>query len=392
MATDMPSDPPSKHHKNPHQADRILRAGHGSEEERLEFVSLRPPRKDNYLLHFALFVATIITTTHAGLMYVSTGGPSIWIGIIDLGPDVPMPLLFEPYTGFDPGGIALHEPWRGLYFSATLMFILLCHEMGHYVAARIHKVDVSLPYFIPLPFLGLGTFGALISMREKVKNRNALMDIGAAGPLAGLVVTVPLLILGLWLSDVNLVPPGAPAMSEGNSIFYLGLKYLVKGELLPWGGRDVFLHPIAWAAWCGLLVTMINLIPVWQLDGGHVAFAYFGSRYEWASRWFHKLLPAVGVSVIVYVFIDSLYTVAPVPSGVPPLWLNTWGDALTNAVSASLPWFVWPILLLVMLRRSGGRYHPPVDLEPLSKGRRAVGLLMIIVFFLIFMPIPLRMG
>lgn len=382
--------PPSKHHANPHKPDGRLRAGHA--DARLELEPPLGPTKNNYLLHFLLFVATVITTTHAGLMYVSTGmEPSIWIGIIDLGPDMPV-VLFEPWTGFDPGGIALLEPWRGLYFSATLMFILLCHEMGHYIAARIHKVDVSLPYFIPLPFLGLGTLGAVISMREKIKDRNALMDIGAAGPLAGLVVTVPLLIYGLWLSDVSVVPPGTHAMSEGNSIFYLGLKYLVKGELLPWGGRDVFLHPIAWAAWCGLLVTMINLIPVWQLDGGHVAFSYFGSRYEWASRWFHRVLPVVGLGVVVYVFIDSLYAVAPVPSGVPPLWLNTWDDALTSAVGAALPWFIWPALLLLMLRRSGGRYHPPVNLAPLSRGRRAVGILVMIIFVLIFMPIPLRVG
>jgi membrane-associated protease RseP (regulator of RpoE activity) len=388
----MPPYPPSTHHPNPHKDREPLREGHGVEEEPPELEPPASPRGNKYLLHFGLFVATLITTTYAGLMYVSTGAPSIWMGIIDLGPDVPMPLLYEPFTGFDPGGLSLYEPWNGLYFSATLMFILLCHEMGHYVAARIHKVDVSLPFFIPFPFGGLGTFGAVISMREQIKNRNALMDIGAAGPLAGLVVTVPLLAYGLWLSDVSLVPPGAVAMSEGNSIFYLGLKYLVKGELLPWGGRDVFLHPIAWAAWCGLLITMINLIPVWQLDGGHVAFAYFGSRYEWASRWFHKLLPVVGISVVVYVFVDSYFAVAPVAAGVPPLWLNTWYAAITNAVSAAFPWFLWPALLLFMLRRSGGRYHPPVDLAPLSGGRRAVGLLVMIVFVLIFMPIPLRVG
>ncbi len=186
----MPPYPPSKHHPNPHKDREPQRAGHGAEENVPEFGPPSKLRKNNYLLHLALFVATLITTTFAGLTYVSTGPPSIWIGVIDLGPGMPL-LLFEPYTGFDPGGLSLLEPWRGLYFSATLMFILLCHEMGHYIAARIHKVDVSLPFFIPLPFVGLGTFGALISMRERVKNRNALMDIGAAGPLAGLVVTLP---------------------------------------------------------------------------------------------------------------------------------------------------------------------------------------------------------
>ncbi len=380
--------PPSKHHANPHKAGEPLRATQDDEPLDMDFV--RPPGKNNYWLHLALFVATIITTTSAGLLYVSTGGPSIWIGVIDLGPGMPV-LLMEPYTGFDPGGYAWHEPWRGLYFAVPLLFILLCHEFGHYIAARIHKVDVSLPYFIPLPFVGLGTFGAVIAMRDKIKNRNALMDIGAAGPLAGLVVTIPVILYGLWLSDVGVVPPGY-GTSEGNSILYLGLKYLVKGELLPLGGRDVFLHPIAWAGWAGLLVTMINLIPVWQLDGGHVAFSYFGSRYEWASRWFHKVLPVLGTGMFLYVFIDSYFNLARMPYGAPPLWLNTWTEAATYAFGASFFWFLWWFLLRVFIRRSGGRYHPPVDLEPLSRGRRMVGLVVMVVFVLIFMPIPLRMG
>jgi len=390
MATDMPPHPPSKHHPDPHKTDLSLRGGHGAEEEPLVLEPPQGPRKNNYLLHLGLFVATIISTTIAGLWMSNTGAPSIWIGVIDLGPGMPV-LLFEPYTGFDPGGVAWHEPWRGLYFSVTIMFILTCHEMGHYIAARIHKVDVSLPFFIPFPSPLIGTLGAVISMRERIKNRNALMDIGAAGPLAGLVVTIPLLAFGLWLSDVVVIAPENAGLSEGNSIFYLGLKYLVKGELLPWGGRDVFLHPIAWAAWVGLLVTMINLIPVWQLDGGHVAFAYFGRRYEWASRWFHNLLLVLAVGVLAYVFFDSWHSVAPVPYGVPPLWRNTWSEALSNAVSAAFPWLLWWFMLRFFMRRSG-RYRPPADLEPLSGGRRVVGLVVMVVFVLIFMPIPLRMG
>jgi len=351
------------------------------------------PVGHNYLLHLGLFVATCITTTHAGLLFVSTGQPSIWMGFIDLGPEVPLPFMWELTTGFDPGGIALFEPWRGLYFSVPLMFILLCHEMGHFIAARRHRVDVSLPYFIPLPMVGLGTFGAVISMREKIKSRNALMDIGAAGPLAGLVVTVPLLMLGLWLSDVEVVKPGMASMTEGNSIFYLGLKYLMKGEILPGGGRDVFLHPIAWAAWCGLLVTMINLIPIGQLDGGHVSFAYFGPRYQSASLWFFRVLPAVGLGVFVAVSWDAWHAVAAVPEGYYAIWSNTWGDALFIGFYAALPWLVWPTMLyFLMLRRSRGQHHPPLDLDPLSPVRRAIGILVMIVFVLIFMPIPLRMS
>ena len=350
------------------------------------------PPKHNYPRHLLLFLATCVTTTWAGLMWTGPEAVS----------------FLEGAAGLEPGGIDFTHWWRGLAFAATLLGILMTHEMGHFIAARRHGVDVSLPYFIPFPS-AFGTFGAVISMREKVRSRDALMDIGAAGPLAGLVVAIPLLIIGLALSDVHTLPVGVPAGTEGNSILYLGLKLIVTGEILPSGGRDVFLHPIALAAWVGLLVTMINLIPVGQLDGGHVAFAFFGQRYEWASRWFHRLLPVVGLAVFVTVFIIALDRIAPVdggeiriwaggsgellgPEGRLPIWLNTPWDAVVSAFGAALPWFFWPALLHLLQWMSGGLSHPEVGDQPLSRTRAAVGILVMVVFVLIFTPIPWLAG
>jgi membrane-associated protease RseP (regulator of RpoE activity) len=334
------------------------------------------PAQHRYWLHAVLFLVTCVTTTWAGLLYVGPEAAEFLMG----------------GEGLEPGGIDVEHWWRGFAFSGTLLGILLTHEMGHFIAARRHHVDVSLPYFIPLP-VGLGTLGAVIAMREKIRARNALMDVGAAGPLAGLVVAIPLLVIGLVLSDVEIIPLGEPVFSEGNSLLYLGLKLAVFGEVLPRGGRDVFLHPMAFAAWCGLLVTMINLIPVGQLDGGHVAFAFFGDRYEWASRWFHRLLPVVGVGVAIWVFWTALHTVTPPPEDAPALWLKTPGEALGAALEAAAPWFIWPLMLLLL--RGGGRKgqsHPDVGLEPLGRGRRAVGILVMIIFILILTPVPMRTG
>jgi membrane-associated protease RseP (regulator of RpoE activity) len=177
-------------------------------------------------LHVLLFAATLLTTTAQGAIYVHGDG------------------MF-------PIG-------DGLPYSLPLMAILVCHELGHYFAARAHGVRASLPYFVPLPpGVGmLGTMGAVI-LQGGTTDRRKLIDIGAAGPLAGLAVAIPVLIVGLSLSEVR--PLVGLGMQEGNSILYALLKFAVKGEWLPGGGRDVMLHPTAWAGWAGLLVTMLNL-------------------------------------------------------------------------------------------------------------------------------------
>ncbi|HET9627624.1 MAG TPA: site-2 protease family protein [Kofleriaceae bacterium] len=264
----------------------------------------------------------------------------------------------------------------GPFFAATLMAILACHEAGHYLVGRYHKVDASLPYFIPLPpDMTLGTLGAVIKMKHPIADRNVLFDVGAAGPIAGLVVAIPLLVIGLHLSALA---PNAPGDSlEGNSILYVALKYAVFGRYLPGGGVDVHLHPMASAGWVGLLITMINLMPIGQLDGGHIACAALGARHEtWSAR-LHVALPAIGVLTA-----GVMLAVARA-SGLG------WLAALAYARSGLVPWLVWSVMLWWM-RRQGGEYHPAVGDGALSPWRRRGALAMLVVFLLIATPVPFR--
>jgi membrane-associated protease RseP (regulator of RpoE activity) len=297
-----------------------------------------------------LFLLTVGTTTATGALFVH-------------------PASFFPLTD-------------GLSFSVPLLAILLCHEFGHYFAARYHGVPASLPYFIPLPpGLGLfGTMGAVIS-QEGTTDRRKLIDIGAAGPLAGLVVAIPVLVYGLTLSEVK--PLVGLAQQEGNSLLYAGLKYLTKGAFLPGGGRDVILHPTAFAGWAGLFVTMLNLLPVGQLDGGHVATAYFGNRYRRAARIVHQALPWLSLVAFGWIYrkVQMQAAESPLPYDI---------SALEIAITSAMPWMVWFFLLWVLGRLARGLDHPPVDdYTPLPRSRSALFWLVAVVFALIFMPVPL---
>jgi membrane-associated protease RseP (regulator of RpoE activity) len=264
----------------------------------------------------------------------------------------------------------------GPYFAATLMGILLFHEAGHYFVGRYHGVDASLPYFIPLPpSMTLGTLGAVIKMKHPIADRNVLFDVGAAGPIAGLVVALPLLVIGLTMSSLG---PNAPGDAlEGNSILYVALKYAVFGRYLPGGGIDVHLHPMASAGWVGLLITMINLMPIGQLDGGHIACAALGARHEaWSAR-LHIALPAIGVITAGVMVVIARAT---------GLGL---GDAVWYAKSGLIPWLVWTAMLAWM-RHQGGEYHPPVGEARLSPWRRRGAIAMLVVFLLIATPVPFR--
>lgn len=263
----------------------------------------------------------------------------------------------------------------GMPFAIALMAILVCHEFGHYLAGRFHKTAVTLPFFIPFPFSYFGTMGAFIQLKEPPKNRRILLDIGLAGPLAGLLIAIPVLLLGLYLSPVERMPIVLPAgqIFEGNSILYLLLKFIVKGQLLPqpftfaglnpifyWiryfftggplpaGGLDVTLHPIAWAGWAGLLVTSLNLIPAGQLDGGHIIYVLLG-------KYTNRLLPIILGALVLLGFVWS-------------------------------GWWLWAALIFLL-----GRYHAePLDqITQLDPKRQAMALVGIIVFILVFMPVPL---
>jgi len=268
---------------------------------------------------------------------------------------------------------------QGLAFAATLMAILSVHELGHYVVGRYHKVDASLPFFIPLPpKITLGTLGAIIRMKNPIEDPNQLLDVGAAGPLAGLALAIPLLVIGLSLSSVGHVHVDADTIQEGNSILYGVAKLIMFGRWLPSHGDDVNLHPIAFAAWMGLLVTMINLIPIGQLDGGHIARALLGDRHEKFSARLHVALPLVGALVAAFLFAQAKRLDAETI------------DAAWYAFDGAIPWLVWSIMLAVMRRMGGGVYHPPVGDRPLTTSRRVVALLTLVLWALIFTPIPTR--
>lgn len=256
-------------------------------------------------------------------------------------------------------GAILHNVPNAWTFAVPLMAILLAHELGHYVAARMHRVPASLPYFIPLPSLSpFGTMGAIISMPGRIRSRNALLDIGAAGPLAGMAVAIPVLVVGLAQSEVREL--SGPALQEGNSLLYLLLKRLVVGPIPP--GHDVWISPAAFAGWAGLLVTALNLLPIGQLDGGHVAYALLGPRQNTVARVLHWSLPVV--------FLYNLWTFGQVEPG--------------------LVWLVWFVLLFALRRLSGGE-HPPTEPGELSPARRAVAIGCVVLFVLVFMPTPLRL-
>lgn len=243
----------------------------------------------------------------------------------------------------------LRNPLIGWPFALSLMAILGVHELSHYFVSRRLGVSVSLPYFIPLPVGPFGTMGAFINMRTPPPNRRAALLIGMAGPLGGLVVAIPVLLLGLSLSTVEPLPVGQPFMMEGNSLLYALVKVLVFGRFLPSGGWDVFLHPVAFAGWAGLLVTGLNLIPAGQLDGGHIVASALGDR----ARTLTMVLTG-GLALMGF------------------LWQG---------------WFLWALLLFFLGRR---RAVPLDDVTPLGPWEKTLAVAMMVVFVLVFTPIPLE--
>lgn len=270
--------------------------------------------------------------------------------------------------------ISLAELAAGWVFSLPLMAILLAHEFGHFFAGVVHRVDVSPPYFIPVPFFLLGTMGAVIQIRERIRSRNALLDIGAAGPLAGLVVAIPVTMYGIDTSPVEPLPEG-PYILEGRSLLYLAMLHGLKGSIPD--GYDIMLSPTALAGWAGLLVTLINLLPFGQLDGGHIAYALVGPRQNQFSRKVLRLLPILAVVV------SAAYGISSYLGGIR-------GDRLVADAAAGMHWLVWAAVLW-LLTRATGPGHPPTEDTELSPGRRAVGWFTLALFIVLFMPSWIRM-
>ncbi len=285
--------------------------------------------------------------------------------------------LSTTFVGAAMAGVNLLETGdfaAGAPFSIPLMAILLAHEFGHYIAAKRHGVPSSPPYFIPMPIFLLGTMGAFIVMRGRIKRRDALLDVGAAGPLAGLAVALPILVYGFQQSPVEPLPTDAPYLVEGRSLLYVALLFLTKGPIPE--GHDIMLTPTAFAGWAGLLVTMINLLPVGQLDGGHVAYALLGPKQELISRRLRRLLPVVAVAV-------------SLSYGAPAYLKGVRGDALWNELAAGMAWLVWWGLLL-LLKRATPSEHPETDPGTLSPRRRQVAVATLALFALLFMPSWMR--
>lgn len=281
-----------------------------------------------------LFVLTVIST-------IFVGGNGLEVLIVGISAVAEGESLASAFSIFDLG--------IGLAFSAAILSILVAHEMGHFLVARRLRVAVSYPYFIPLPFSPIGTMGAFISMKEPPPNRRSLLAIAIAGPLAGLVVAIPVLLVGLNLSVVE-PPPDSPYLLEGNSLLYAALKWLTFGQFLPSETLDVSLHPVAFAGWVGLLVTALNLIPAGQLDGGHILYALVGPQLAQKATWAITFLLLL--------------------MGVAFAWFG---------------WFIWAALILLL-----GRFRIPLfnEVSPLTRKQQVLAILGLVIFVLVFTPTP----
>lgn len=304
-----------------------------------------PKARPRVWINIVLFLLTVVSTLFVGSLY---------------GPQAAN--VREVSDLFRPANLI-----GGWPFAATLLSILAAHEFGHYFMARYHRVAVTLPYFIPMP-LGFGTLGAFIQLKEPILDRRKLFDIGIAGPLAGLVLAIPLLLIGLSTSPVDVPPPGVIIQREGNSLLYFFAKLAIFGKALPnpITGEDVFMNQVTFAAWIGLLVTALNLLPVSQLDGGHTVYALFGR----ASRYINLATLAI-MALLAVAGLEPVQAVFPVLANV------------------GFPgWFVWLGLIGFVL----GPFHPPAldDVTQLDANRRRLGYLVILIFIVTFVPVPWR--
>ena len=317
----------------------------------------RPPINNRWSfpwLNLILFILTLVSVLFTGALY---GSQEPW-------PSSPLAVLVEFFR-------------RGWPFAVSILAILGSHELGHYFMGRHHGVQVSLPYFIPLPLSPFGTMGAFINMREIPKNRRVLLDIGMAGPLVGFLVALPILWIGLQQSGLSTLPlaptPNMSLSIEGNSIIYLLFKFLIFGQLLPapaqsslpvglywlqyfftgtpfpFGGTDVMLNSVAWAGWAGLLVTAMNLIPAGQLDGGHVFYVLFGSKTA------KRIVPFI---------IGALVLLGLVWNG----------------------WWLWAVLIYFLGRQNAELLD---EITTIDNKRKILAVLALLVFILTFTPVPL---
>ncbi len=288
-------------------------------------------------LPLILFVATLLSTTFAGLFYVAG--------------DVQAGMLIRAIL-MRPSNLLL-----GLPFSLTLLAILLAHELGHYFACRYYGISCTPPFFIPLPVSIAGTLGAFIRIKSPFQHRRALFDVGVAGPLAGFVLALPALFVGIGLSQLIPRTHIAGAVTFGEPLLFRWIGKLVLGYSP--ATQDMLAHPIAMAAWFGLLATCLNLFPIWQLDGGHIAYAILGQKLQ------RKVSVAGAVTLILISFLGW-----PIPS-----------------------YLVFGLILLLMGLRFRF-YHPPtlLDDEPLGRERVVIGIVALLILVVCFTPVPISIS
>ncbi len=267
--------------------------------------------------HVVLFIATFITTTFAGT-----------------------------FMNHKPWG-QLENIYLALQFSLTLLLILLTHELSHYFMSRKHNVQATLPYFIPAPPI-VGTFGAVIKMKPPIPDRRSLIDIGASGPIGGFIIAVIASVIGLGLSEVKPTGELQGGISFGTSILFDFLSKMIM-NVEP-EKYDVLLHPVAFAGWVGLLVTSLNLLPIGQLDGGHITYALFGEKHQWISKGMIPVLLILGIF----------------------FWPG---------------WILWAVIMIFL-----GYRHPPVVYPwiELDRKRKIIGWIALVIFILTFTPTPVK--
>jgi membrane-associated protease RseP (regulator of RpoE activity) len=329
--------------------------------DQFERVGMRPTAR-TYAFHLLLLAVTLTTATIAGTLYpfgsveiMPTADPQSTGELIEFIFSLPSRYILLI------GGVigSLFSDWEllknGLKFSISLLFILISHEMGHYVACRIYGVDATLPYFIPTPpMIGpAGTFGAFIKIMSPMPSRKAVFDIGVAGPIAGFIALIPIAVIGVMTMEktpfVGEIPEGIIVFS--NPLMMQLVAAIFSDELTVWSH-----NPFYFAAWVGLLVTALNLIPSGQLDGGHAVYAVFGERvHYWTGR--------IAFAVMAILSIAGFYYFNS-PSG-----------------------FLIAILLGIMMRVG----HPqPWDQTPLDAKRKLIALITLVIFVLSFVPFPIK--
>ena len=292
----------------------------------------RPRRPERTWRHIVLFVLTVLTTSYAGGFH--------YLGY---------------QQGFEPQSIDVSTATlllTGLWYSVSILAILGAHEFGHYYACRYYRVDASFPYFLPAPLPLTGTLGAFIRIRQQIPGKRELFDIGIAGPIAGFVVAVPVLLIGMLLSRVDALPTETQNIVElGEPLLFQAAAWLTFGAIPD--GYSINIHPMAFAAWFGLLATALNLFPIGQLDGGHISYAVLGRK-----------------STLV-----TLVTVA----------------CLVGLSFLSSSWIVWTVLTVMMILAFGPRHPRTFDEDvPLDRGRMWLALFAAAMFVLCFTPAPIE--